>query len=115
MVCKSATLEDARAVIILMAENVHLHQVWGILDLGYLFLILLRAMWTQSRGPRRPVSGGKATAQRWYCWNSAGRDGSSGIPNPAGEQNCHLVNHKMIFVLARRTLSIWKIQTVFTT
>lgn len=56
-----------------------------------------------------------AAAQRWCCWNLARRDRSSGIPNPAGELACHLVNHKLIFILARRTLSAWKIQTVFNT
>lgn len=34
----------------------------------------------------RPVYGGEAAMQRWHCWNLIGRDESSGIPNPAGEQ-----------------------------
>ena len=68
----------------LMAKNVHLHQVWDLLDLGHLLLILLEQRGLSLGGSRRPVSGGKATGQRW--WNPAGRDGSSGIPSPAGEQ-----------------------------
>lgn len=112
MVCKSQTLEeDAHGLDYSGAEEVHLGHSWGACQgLGYLAHELLK-----SGSLRRPACGGEATAQRWHCWNPAGRDGSSGIPNPAGEQNCHLVNHKTIFVLARRALSIWKIQTVFNT
>lgn len=85
--------------------------MWGLLDLAS---HAAGAIQPPSGGPTSG-SGGEATAQRWYCWKLAGKYGSSGIPNPAGEQNCHLVNHKTIFVLARRTLSLWKMQTVFNT
>ena len=74
-------------VIMLIAKKVHLHQVWDHLDLGHLLLILLKQCGLSLGGDvKETCVWGKATGQRWCCWNPAGRDGSSGIPSPAGEQ-----------------------------
>ena len=69
------------AVIVLMAKNVYLHQVWDLLTWVTSFLFYWSNVASVSGVT---VFGGKATGQRW--WNPARRDVSSGIPSPAGEQ-----------------------------
>lgn len=70
------------AVIMLMAKNVCLHQVWGLLDLGHLLLILLEqhaSVW----GVRETCVWGESQGRGGGILQ---KDGSSGIPSPAGEQ-----------------------------
>ena len=112
-VCKSATLEDAQGCDYADGQECPFTSSVGSFRPGSPPSYSTGATWPQSGGVKETCVWGKS--HRAEVVESCRKGWVLRDSQSSWRTESHLVNHKTIFVVARRTLSIWKIQTVFTT